>query len=66
MKPPNESTIREKAKRMGYYVTKSRQGTHPNNHGLYRLVEADRNFVVLGENYDATLVEIERWLEKRR
>jgi hypothetical protein len=27
------------------------------------LVEADRNLCVLGERYDATLEEIERWLE---
>jgi hypothetical protein len=58
METPNEKTIRAKARRRGYYVTKSRQRAHvPNidNHGAYMLIEADRNLVVLGERYDATL-----------
>jgi hypothetical protein len=32
------------------------------NHGRYMLIENDRNFIVLGDRYDATLEDIEEWL----
>jgi hypothetical protein len=62
----HESTVRAMASRMGYAVRKSRERTtHLNNLGEYMLVELNRNFCVLGERYDATLDDIERWLQKQ-
>jgi hypothetical protein len=60
-----ESRVRRRASREGYRVCKSRAWKHvPNidNHGEFMLIETDRNFVVLGDRYDATLSEIEAFL----
>jgi hypothetical protein len=49
---------------MGYVVWKSREWKyvpHSNNFGEYVLVN-DRNCVMLGDRFDATLEDIERFL----
>ena len=64
---PRESAVRSRARRMGYLLRKSRQRTNvPNadNHGEYMLVEANRNFVVLGGRFDATLQDISTFLDE--
>jgi hypothetical protein len=61
----HESTVRRRAAKLGYRIEKSKQRKHvPNldNHGEYMLIENQRNFVVFGERYDATLEEINDWL----
>ncbi len=60
-----ECRVRSRARRAGYRVRKSRQWKHvPNldNFGEYMLIDADRNFVVCGSRYDATLDDIEAFL----
>lgn len=60
----NESTVRAEATRQGYRVKKSRQRNHvPNvdNHGDFMLLD-NRNCVVLGDRFDATLDQIYSWL----
>jgi hypothetical protein len=50
---------------MGYSVRRSRQRANvPNldNLGHLMLVDAERNRIVLGERFDATLDDIERYL----
>jgi hypothetical protein len=62
-----EKRVRTKAPRNGYVVSKSRQRAHvPNldNRGLYMLAD-DRNHCVLGDRYDATLEEIEAFLDEQ-
>ena len=62
----DESRVRSLARRRGYVVRKSRQWKHvPNmdNHGEYMLIDANTNFVVLGERFDTSLNEIEAYLE---
>jgi hypothetical protein len=59
---PNESTIRRKAKRHGYYVTKSRETFHSNNLGDYMLLDVQHNVPILGWNYDASLEDIAEFL----
>ncbi|MFZ1090528.1 MAG: hypothetical protein WAN75_15055 [Xanthobacteraceae bacterium] len=62
----DESRVRSLARRRGYVVRKSRQWKHvPNmdNHGEYMLIDANTNFVVLGERFDTSLNEIETYLE---
>jgi hypothetical protein len=62
----DESRVRSLARRRGYVVRKSRQWMHvPNmdNHGEYMLIDANTNFVVLGERFDTSLNEIETYLE---
>jgi hypothetical protein len=57
-----ERRIRRLAGRHGYAVRKSRERKHvphSNNFGGYMLIESNRNFVVLGERFDATLEDIE-------
>jgi hypothetical protein len=61
-----ESSIRRKAARCGYVVRKSREWKYvprPDNHGDYMLIEANRNRIVLGEKFDATLDDIETELK---
>lgn len=59
-----EKRVREKAKRKGYRVTKSRQkSTNANNWGDYMLVDANHNTVIMGQNYDAALEDIASFLE---
>ncbi len=63
----NESTVRSKARRMGYIMRKSREWKHvPNcdNYGEFMLVEAERNIVVYGERFDATLGDIWEYLSE--
>lgn len=55
-----ENRVRQLAARLGYRVMKSRQDIHLNNLGDYQLV--DRNGVVLGSNFDASLDQIETYL----
>ncbi len=53
------------ARRKGYVVRKSRQRNYvPNldNHGYYMLLDAERNLIVLGSRFDATLGDIEQFL----
>jgi hypothetical protein len=58
-----ESRIRGRARRAGYIVRKSRCGINMDNAGEFRLVDAHKNLVVLGERFDATLDEILDFLE---
>jgi hypothetical protein len=61
-----ESRVRRKAHRLGYRVTKSREWKyvpHLNNRGEYMLL-SDRNSPILGWNYDASLHEIENFLNE--
>jgi hypothetical protein len=58
-----EDKVRRLARKHGYYVYKSRERKHvphANNHGEYMLVN-DRNGVVLGARYDASLDQIEAY-----
>jgi hypothetical protein len=59
------SSVRRKALRRGFVIRKSRQRKHvPNidNFGDYMLIEANRNLVALGSSFDATLEDIESFL----
>jgi hypothetical protein len=60
-----EQRVRRLAGRHGYRVSKARGPQHMNNRGLFCLVD-DRNYVVLGRDYDASLDEIEAYLQGRR
>ena len=60
-----EARVRSLARRIGYYVTRSREWKnvpHANNHGEYMLIEAEHGSAVLGFRYDATLDDIEAYL----
>lgn len=57
-----ENRVRHLATRLGYRVMKSRQDIHLHNLGDYQLV--DRNGVVLGSNFDASLDQIEFYLRE--
>ena len=60
-----ENGIRRLARRYGYAVRKSRGRKyvpHADNFGEFMLVEANRNLVVLGERFDASLDDIEFFL----
>lgn len=60
----HEDRVRRLARRHGYRLHKSRQWKDvPNldNFGEYMLIDADRNGIVLGSRFDATLEEIEEF-----
>jgi hypothetical protein len=59
----NESTVRARAKRAGYAVRKSRARHSIDNHGEFMLVNAGSNWIVLGSRYDATLEDIDAFLD---
>src|SRR5262245_59568337 len=51
-----ESAVRARARARGYEIRKSRdRSIHADNLGDYMLVDVDRNFVVLGERFNASL-----------
>jgi hypothetical protein len=58
----NEKTMRARAARQGYVLRKSRSRVSSDNHGEYMLIEAERNFVVLGARFNATLEDIQTYL----
>jgi hypothetical protein len=59
-----EARLRRFAKRLGYYVCKSRnRAEHCNNHGGYMLVEGYTNTVHAGADFGIlTLDDLESWL----
>lgn len=60
-----ESRVRRLAHRRGYVVRKSRRRKFVpqlNDFGWYMLIETNRNLVVLGERFDASLDDIESFL----
>ncbi len=53
-----EARVRRHARRKGYIVRRSRWRINTvDNLGKFRLIEAYRNMIVLGERFDATLEE---------
>ena len=62
MRLVKESTLRVRARKLGYAIRKSRSSVHENNFGQYALVKESNNEVVLGERFDATLEEIAEYL----
>jgi hypothetical protein len=64
MRSVKESTLRARARKLGYTIHKSRSRTiHEDNLGRYALVKEDSNRVVLGERFDASLEEIAEYLD---
>jgi hypothetical protein len=59
----NESTLRARARKLGYSIHKSRsRSVNEDNLGKYALVKNDSKNVVLGERFDASLEEIAEYL----
>ena len=63
MSKTTENRVRRKACRMGYAVHKSRARESLDNYGAFMLVD-ERNFVCLGTRFDASLEDIEHWLDQ--
>jgi hypothetical protein len=63
-----ETRVRHKAQRLGYAVKKSRtRQIRPNDYGEYALfdvADADGPYPVMGWDYDASLADIEAWLDE--
>lgn len=58
-----EARLRAKCKRNGIIMRKSRAGFSSSNFGEFRLVDAEMNAVIGGENFDMTLDEIEDYFK---
>jgi len=58
----SEDAVRKRAARLGYRVVKSRDHPHPDNQGLYMLVENESDMCVLGRRFDVTLEGIDAYL----
>jgi hypothetical protein len=62
MRSVKESTLRARARKLGYAIHKSRsRSIREDNLGRYALVKEDS--VVLGERFDASLEEIAEYLD---
>jgi hypothetical protein len=60
-----ENRARRWAGRLGYRLARSRaRRLHINDRGAYMLIEEQRNYVVLGADYDADLDEVEAFLRR--
>jgi len=59
-----ESRVRKLAASRGYRVEISRQPLNRDNRGQFQLIESDRQMVVLGEWFDASLADIETYLTR--
>ena len=59
---PRIDTLRSKAKRHGLRLIKSRERLHWNNRGGFRLMDADRNAVLCGADFDLDLEAAEHWV----
>ena len=57
-----ESRVRRLAQQNGYIVRKSRRAIRLNNRGLFMLVDPSTGAPMVGWDYDATLDDIEAWL----
>jgi hypothetical protein len=60
--PARESTLRSRARRRGYRLTKSRKALSIDNFGKHQLVDVNQNIVILGSRFDADLGDIEKFL----
>jgi hypothetical protein len=60
---PTESGVRRFAARRGYSVTRSRQGESCDNRGQFMLSD-ERNRIVLGVKFDASIEAIDAYLKK--
>ena len=65
MEGRRESRLRGFARRRGYEIQKSRRQLSLDQQGAYMLVQSDGNSVVLGGQFDATLDDIQQFLEGR-
>jgi hypothetical protein len=55
--------LRKRAGRRGYLLRKSRVKTpHLNDQGGYRVINPQKNTIILGEKYDLTLADLEKFL----
>jgi hypothetical protein len=64
MRSVKESTLRARARKLGYVIHKSRsRSIHADSLGRYALVKEDSSRVVLGERFDASLEEIAEYLD---
>ena len=64
MRSVKESTLRARARKLGYAIHKSRsRSIHEDNLGRYALVKEDSNRIVLRERFDASLEEIAEYLD---
>jgi hypothetical protein len=59
-----EHRVRQKAKRNGFRITKSRARPNLNNYGLFTLAN-ERGHCVLGDRYNATIKEIETYIDEQ-
>lgn len=72
-----EDRARRELGKQGYRFKKSRtngsvyrngvyQGQNADDHGGYMILDASTDFVVVGERFDLTLEDVEKWVEDGR
>jgi len=54
-----EQRLRQRARRKGLKVQKSRRQFGPDNYGQFKLIDAWTNACVIGPRFDATLDDLE-------
>jgi hypothetical protein len=60
-----EDRLRRFARRQGLALRKSRvRRPHLDDHGGYRIIDADRNYIVAGEKFNLTLDDVDDYLRE--
>ncbi len=59
-----ETRVLQMAKQYGYSIHKVEGPLLGSNKGYYQLIEWNRNLIVMGENFDASLDQIETYLSQ--
>lgn len=62
-KKTNENKLRKKAIKKGCRIVKSRQCISADNMGDYMLIDDKTNGVIMGNRFDATLEQIDKYLK---
>jgi hypothetical protein len=61
----NEDRVRRFARRQGYALHKDKAAVWSFNHqGGWQIVDAERNWLVVGERFDLSLDDVEQWLSE--
>lgn len=65
---PDDARVRRLARHHGYALQRSRsRNPERPDHGRYRLIDPDRNFIVAGatwSDYDLSISQAEAWLRE--
>lgn len=60
----SEAALRRRVRNSGFEIRKSRQSVSLNNFGGYMLVDVAHNLVLLGRYFEASLLDIDKYVSR--